>query len=161
MLNQESLDKLDAGFDTARETENVEMVDAMNLLNKAVQGASIEDDKDVAKKRLQRLYCFSNEIKKVLCDDEDSDETGIRLPKDMLEAIQKDVEGDLPNIIPVSAAIDAINKKFVSAPVEKNENTEEVPEEEIPEYATSVDLNEETFDVNGVDWGPDPDFTVV
>lgn len=156
LTNQEALNKLDAGFDEARSTESMNATDALQLLSRAVRGASVEEDVDVAKARVQRLFCLGSEVLKAL--DTDDDDLSVVLPSEMLAEVRSDVDGEAASIVPMSTAMDTLAKRF-SEPEPEPEPTEKRAEfdESVSAYS-AMDLNSESFNPNDVDWGVDPDF---
>lgn len=158
-MTQESLSKLDDGFNSVRETIDVNAEQALRLVGDGLRGASAEQDNDIAKQRLQRLFCLSNEIHKALEDDND-DSAEIKLSKVMYEQVKTDAMNDVASVVPMSAVMDNIAKRFEEKktdPIKKNEDSKvniNAP------FASSfgVDLNTEKFDPKDADWGPDPDW---
>lgn len=158
-MNKEALSKLDKGFDEVRETVSMDAKAALNLVGTAIRCAEQEQDTEIAKERIQRVYGLSNEIMTELDIDFDCEE--IKLSKSKVEAVQQDIEGNQSNVVPLSAAIAALQKRF-GTKGEKKEDTEEVEKRnKSNDYASITDLNSQDFDAGKVDWGPDPDWSAV
>jgi hypothetical protein len=157
--------EIDSVFSDAEEKRELSPSAALTMIAKSM--AHVADPKtsdDEAKDAMIRCYSFTKSAAEALEGDGDDP---IRLEKSLVDAVEDD--GKDARVEPVSRAVDAIRKRFVS---DDKPEDEEPKDDDKPEETDINKSDDEASDDQDVrwqhdlntdseaddDWGKDPDF---